>query len=674
MRFFRPGRATNKGVHKVIRPSINADRANGTYLLALAVLSILAQAPCRAQVATQYTITTVAGQLTTLGSYSGDGAAATSAALWGPADVIFDSSGNLDIADAVNNLVRQVSSSGTITTIAGSCPTTPCAGAFSGDGASATKAGLDHPSGLAFDSKGNLYIADTDNFEIREVSGATISTVAGHNGSGASFAGDLGLATSAQLWNPSSVAVDSSGNIYIADAFNNVVRVVCETQTPIACTNIEFGSDIWAAGDINTFSGNNPVGAGYQGDGFSATGALLNNPTAVLLDAAGDLYISDSGNNAIREVNTMGIINTVVGDGTGLAGYSGDGGKATEAQLNNPKGLALDSSGNLYIADTDNCVIRMVSNGIITTIAGNQSAGCGSAGNNGPATSAELNFPSGVAVNGGKVYIADTANNAVRLLTPVATVAASPQINANGVITAGSFGASTTVAPGSWIEIYGTNLAGGTRTWGAADFNGANAPTSLDSTSVTVGGQSAFVAYISPGQVNVQVPSNVAAGTQPLILKTAAGATAAYDLTIGAAPGLYAPAILNMSGKQYVGALFANGAWALPSGAVSGLTSHPASPGQVIILYGVGFGTVTPAVPAGQLVPDSEQTALAAPVQVLFGTTPATLQYQGLTPGLVGLYQFNVVVPSVAASSAVPLTFMQGGAALPQTLYTAVGN
>jgi uncharacterized protein (TIGR03437 family) len=655
----------------VIRPSINSDRAYGNFLLTLALLSILAPAACRAQTATQFTITTIAGQLTAQGSYAGDGGAATSASLWGPADVIFDSSGNMDIADANNQRVRQVASGGTITTIAGN----GTAG-FAGNGASATASGteLNSPSGLAFDSKGNLYIADTDNFEIREVSSGTINNVAGDNGSGAGFAGDLGVATSAQLWNPSSVALDSAGNVYIADAFNNVVRVVCETQAPIACTNLAFGSDIWAAGDINTFSGNNPVGAGYQGDGFTATGALLNNPTFVMLDAAGDIYISDSGNNAIREINTMGIINTIVGDGTGVAGYKGDGGPPDQAQLNNPKGLALDSAGNLYIADTDNCVIRMVSNGIITTIAGNQSAGCGSSGDKGPATSAQLNFPAGVTVSGGKIYIADTANNAIRLLTPVAAVAASPQINAGGVITAGSFGASTTVAPGSWVEIYGKDLAGTTRTWGSADFSGSSAPTSLGATSVTVGGQAAFVAYVSSGQVDVQVPSNLSAGAQPLVLTTAYGSTVPYSLTMGAAPGIYAPSLLNMGGKQYAGAFLPNGAWALPSSAVSGLTSQPAAPGNVITLYGVGFGTVTPAVPAGQLAPASEQTSLAAPVQVLFGTTPATLQYQGLTPGSVGLYQFNVVVPSVAASSAVPLTIMQGGVTLPQVLYTAVGN
>lgn len=657
----------------MIRQSINSDRPQGNYLFALAFLFALAPVLCRAQAPPPYTITTIAGTAGGTGTYSGDGGAATSAFLWAPSGLVFDSSGNLDFSDTNNQRVRQINTSGTINTIAGSCSATPCIGTFSGDKGPATSAGLDEPSGLAFDSSGNLYIADSDNFEVRKISSGTINTVAGNNGGGATFSGDLGAATSASLWNPSSVAVDPAGNIYIADSYNNVVRVVCETQTPIACTNIQFGSDTWAAGDINTFSGNNAEGVGYQGDGGPATGALLRNPTAVLLDAAGNLYISDSGNNVIRMVNPSGIISTVVGDGTGLAGYKGDGLQANQAELNNPKGLAIDSSGNLYIADTDNCVIRMVApNGIINTIAGNQSAGCGSGGNAGPATSAQLNFPSGVAVNGGKIYIADSGNNAIRLLTPAPEL---PLINAGGVITAGSFGSSTTVAPGSWIEIYGTYLAGATRTWGTADFNGSNAPTSLDSTSVTVGGQSAFVAYISPGQVNVQVPSNVAAGTQPLILTTAFGTTAAYNVTVGTAPGVYAPSILNIGGKQYAGALLANSStWVLPAGAVSGLTSQPAAPGDIVTFYGVGFGTVTPAVAAGQLVPPTQETSLTAPVQILFGTTPATLQYQGLAPGFVGLYQFNVVVPAIPAGDAVPLTIVQGGVNLSQTLYTAVGN
>jgi uncharacterized protein (TIGR03437 family) len=616
---------------------------------------------CQAQAPPAYTITTIAGQLGQTGNYSGDGGPATNAFLSGPADVAIDPSGKLDISDSNNNRIRQVDPiSGLISTLVGN----GTAG-YAGDGSPATGSGAElyGPTGLMFDSQANFYIADTYNAVIREVNtSGVISTVAGNNSLGSGFSGDQGPATNAQLFYPSSVAVDPAGNIYIADPYNNVVRVVCETHTPIACINL-------AAGDINTFAGNQATGANYTGDGGPATGASLADPVAVLLDASGNLYISDSGNNAIRKVDTSGIITTVAGMGPNAAAYSGDGGPAAKAELNGPKGIAVDSYGNLYIADRLNSVIRMVEpNGTIVTIAGNGSPG--SNGDKGAATSAELYFPSGVTVQGGQVYIADNQNNAIRLLTP-----ALPQVNAGGVITAGSFGASATVAPGSWIEIYGTNLAAGARNWGTADFNGSNAPTSLDSTSVTVGGQPAFVAYISAQQVNVQVPLNLGAGTQPLTVKTAFGASAAYNLTVGPTPGVYAPSILNIGGKQYAGALFANSStWVLPAGAVSGLTSQPAAPGEIITLYGVGFGTVIQNIPAGQLVPQGELTNLSAPVQVLFGTTPATLQYQGLAPGLVGLYQFNIVVPTVAAGSAVPLTFSQGGVTLPQTLYTAVGN
>jgi uncharacterized protein (TIGR03437 family) len=585
----------------------------------------------------------------------------------GPYAVLFDSSGNLYISDSNNQRVREVVS-GTIKTVAGN----GTAG-FNGDGSSATASGteLNSPTGLAFDSSGNLYIADSDNFEVRKVAGGNISTVAGKNSLGAGFGGDQTAATAARLWNPSGVAIDSAGNIYIADPANNVIRIVCANQTPIACTNAAFGSTTFAAGDINTFAGDEAANpAGYAGDGGPATGAQLNNPTAVTLDAAGNLYIADSGNNVIRKVDTTGKITTVAGNG--VAGYTGDGGLALQAELSSPKGIAVDANGNIYIADTVNCAIRVVQpGGVITTIAGH--GGPGYTGDGGVATNGQLWFPSGVAVNGGKVYVADNGNNVIRLLTPAPAV---PQVNANGVITAGSFGSSGSVAPGSWVEIYGASLAGSTRTWGTADFSGSNAPTSLDKTSVTVGGQAAFVAYISPGQVNVQVPLNVTAGTQPLVVTTAFGPSASYNVTIAAAPGIYAPSILNIGGKQYAGAVLANSStWVLPAGAVSGLTSKPASPGDTITLYGVGFGAVTPSVAAGQLVSQSQLTSLTAPVQILFGTTPATvITYQGLAPGLVGLYQFNVTVPMVSAGDAVPLSFVQNGATLPQTLYIAVGS
>jgi uncharacterized protein (TIGR03437 family) len=237
---------------------------------------------------------------------------------------------------------------------------------------------------------------------------------------------------------------------------------------------------------------------------------------------------------------------------------------------------------------------------------------------------------------------------------------------------AAAFGAFTSVAPGSWIEIYGSNLAVSSRGWTTADFNGVKAPTSLDGTKVTIGGQDAFIAYISPTQVNAQLPSNVGPGPQQVMVTTAAGTSAPYIITVNLAqPGLLAPPSFQIRGKQYAAALSNDGAtYVLPPGAIPGAASRPAHPGETIVLYGVGFGPVTPIVEAGEVVQQSN--ALTMPVQIFFGQIPARVSYAGLASGTVGLYQFNVVVPNVAASDAVPVTFTLGGASGEQTLYTAV--
>jgi uncharacterized protein (TIGR03437 family) len=250
----------------------------------------------------------------------------------------------------------------------------------------------------------------------------------------------------------------------------------------------------------------------------------------------------------------------------------------------------------------------------------------------------------------------------------LATLLGPPSVNTGGVVTASAFGEFAAAAPGSWIEIYGSNLAVDTRPWQLSDFKGINAPTSLDGTSVTIGGVSAYVSYISPTQVNVQVP-NVAAGTQPLIIQTPAGSSPAYDLAVEPVePGLLAPSSFKINGVQYAWALDGN-SYVLPTGAISGLTSAPAKPGDVIVLYGVGFGPVSPAIPEGQIV---QQLNGLPSFDISIGGAPATVQYAGLAPNFVGLYQFNVVVPSIASNTAAPVTFSVSGTAGTQTLYLAV--
>jgi uncharacterized protein (TIGR03437 family) len=311
--------------------------------------------------------------------------------------------------------------------------------------------------------------------------------------------------------------------------------------------------------------------------------------------------------------------------------------------------------------------------GTITTIAGTGAHGF--SGDGGPATSALLDRPAGIALGGGGVvYVADAtyATARVRMLTPGQGSGAVPAIQPGGVVSASAFGQFSAVAPGSWIEIYGTNLATTTRTWTGADFSGLNAPVTLDGTKVTIGGQLAFISYISPTQVNAQVPSNVAVGPSQFTVTTPGGTSAAYTLTVNETqPGLLAPPAFNLNGRLYAAALFPDGAtFVLPPGAIPGLPSRRAKPGDTITFYGVGFGAVFPWIPAGQIV--QQGNTLVQPLQVLFGGVPATLAYWGLAPSAVGLYQFNVVVPNVASSGEVPLTIILGGVLGKQALYVAV--
>jgi trimeric autotransporter adhesin len=393
-----------------------------------------------------------------IGGYSGDNGPATKAQLNSPQGVAADAPGNVFIADTLNNVIRLVNTKGIISTYAGNgtaCadPTTPC-----GDGGPARQANLNNPYGVVLDASGDAFIADFLNNRIRRVDRKTktITTVAG-NGTecfpSTGVCGDGGRAIQASLNNPSAVFVDAAGNLYIADRGHSRIRFVdANTQiiTTVAGTgNFGFGGDgghatsafldrplgifVDSAGNILIADTLNErirqvtagvistiAGGGSGGDGHLATSAILAQPIALALNSSGDQFIADLSNNRIRRVNnTTHDITTVAGNG--IVGYSGDNGPARRASLRGPEGDAIDSMGDVFIADSGNNVIRRVdgSTQVITTYAGIFGSFCSpptdACGDGGPATGASFAFPSAVAVdNSGNLFIADNGDNRIR--------------------------------------------------------------------------------------------------------------------------------------------------------------------------------------------------------------------------------------------------------------------
>ena len=344
-------------------------------------------------------ITTVCGNGTS--AYTGDGGQATAEELAAPLQAIFDATGNMYIADADNNVIRKVTTTGIISTVAGNGT-----GGYSGDGGAATAAEMNYPQGIVFDAAGNLYISDAGRIRKVVLSTGIITTFAG-DGTG-NYGGDGGQATAAGL-DPIGLTIDTHGNMYVADWNNQRIR------------------KINTSGIISTVAGTGTFG--FSGDGGQATAAELFYPGEVVIDATGNLYISDEVNMRIRKVSAPGIITTIAGNGT--QGYSGDGGLAINAELYQPTGLALDASGNLYIADElSNRIRKVTTSGIITTIAGNGTQSY--SGDGGQATAAELNYPGGVSFDAaGNLYIADSDNYRIRKVTNVAAAGIEQIINNN---------------------------------------------------------------------------------------------------------------------------------------------------------------------------------------------------------------------------------------------------
>jgi len=389
-------------------------------------------------------INTVAG--TNGYGFSGDGNPATNTSLWYPYNLAFDAGGNFYIADSDNLRIRKVNASGTLITVAGNGGK-----GYAGNNGPATNASLYFPSGVAVDTAGNLYIADDENYRVRKVGANGVITTLAGTGSGA-YSGDNGAATNAAVNYPQGVACDAAGNVYIADTFNNRIRKV--------------GTN----GIITTMAGNGTPA--YTGNNTAATNASLYWPAGVSVDAAGNVYIADTLNERVRKVGTNGIITTVAGNG--VDGYSGDGGTATSASLSGPAAVAVDGWGNIYIADNYNNLIRRVAtNGVITTVAGNVASAGGSGGYSGDgtaATNAWLASPQGVGFDAaGNLYISDTLNNRVRRVLlyasqPTLLLNAVGPANAGNysVVITNSFGSTTSAVASLTVTVPPQILTNGT--------------------------------------------------------------------------------------------------------------------------------------------------------------------------------------------------------------------
>ncbi len=367
-------------------------------------LALLFAAVCQSASA-QY-ISNFAGNGSSVGSatgaYSGDGWLAIHAQLNQCAGVAVDGAGNIYIADKGNNVVRRVNTSGIITTFAG----TGTVGA-SGNGGQATAARLNGPVAVATDAAGNVYITDNGNNAIRKVNTAGFITAYAGVGS-AGYSGDGASALAAELKAPEGITIDALGNLYIADAGNNVVRKVD------------------TAHNITTVAGTGT--AGKSGDGGAAIAAKLSQPTGVATDQYGNLYIADNANHSIRKVTAAGIITTIAG--TGLAGNSGDGGPAVSATLRYPSSVSVDGSSNIYIADQGNNNVRVINAaGAISHYAGTSTAGY--SGNGGLAATATLSSPRNVLADGwGRVYVTDYGNHGVRVVTATPIVGVQHTVGA----------------------------------------------------------------------------------------------------------------------------------------------------------------------------------------------------------------------------------------------------
>lgn len=687
---------------------------------------------CRGQV-----ITTIAG-----GGFdlpNANGVPATQAQLLDAQGVAVDSAGNVYYYDVQSFVVRQVNAQGIVNNYAGTGQFGSAAFGNLGDNGPAASANLGTPgifAGLAFDAVGNLYISDPGNNRVRKVdTKGTITTFAG-GGQVIPGQGDGGKATNAGLGQPTGLAVDSSGNVYIADFLVGNVRMV-DTQ-----------------GNIHTFAG-----GGTGGDGVQATSSSLLGPTGLAMDKQGNLYIGQA--TRVRMVNPQGIISTVAGGAN--AGFSGNGGSATAAEFGGIQGLVVDNAGDLYIADYNNSQVRVVSGGQVNIAAGNGKDGTG--GDGGYAANAgvvptglalgptgnlyigdggfvrEVNFskkPAGLLLSASSLYFESPVNhppsqpqdvevqsvNGPQLtytisattqngqnwlyagssgttsLTSAATpVSISNGPTATGAYTAGTYKGTVTFTPtesgyspvslqvtyviaptvpatpvitdvqngasfqsgyfgGSIWTVKGTGLASisGSDTWNNSIVGGV-LPTSLDGVTVTFGGVPAYISYLSSTQINLVTPSGSTAGGGSIVVNNNGAASQPFEAALTL--GQWDPAFFTWPNNQVV-ATRTDYSYAVAPGTFTGATTVAAKPGDVLILWGTGFGPTTPAVGDGVVVPDDQEYSCSTVPSVTVNGVNATVYGCALAAGFAALYQVAIQVPSTLTAGAYPIVATMG--------------
>ena len=551
----------------------------------------------------------------------GDGDVATAALLYQPEAVALDAMGNLYVADPGTDRVREVTPNGQMTTLAG----TGLIGLGNMDGAPAATTALYSPTGLALDAAGNLLVADSYNHRILQITPAhLVHTIAGTAGmSGTSAEGLPPLA--AALNGPQGVCLDRAGALYIVDSSNH--RVL---RLP-------------AGGVMQTVAGNGSMG--YAGDTGPARFAQLNMPAACAFDSAGNLFIADTGNHSIRKVAADGAISTVAG--AGIPGASGDGGAAASARLSLPRGLAVDDSGNIFIGDTGNNRIRIVTpDGVIHTIAGTGAAGF--AGDTGAAADALLNGPAGLILDGsGALYFADNGNNRIRHLTPDVAppppVTFLPQV---AVVNAMSLRTGA-IAPGEIVSIFGGGLGPNAGVTASLDATGA-LPTVLGAVEVRINSVSSPIFYAQAAQINAQVPYSILGSDTVDVLVVYQGKPVG-GATVKTAPS--APALLALAINQ--------------DGATNA-ESAPAARGGWMTFYATGEGLNDGARVAG--VPaDAPYAHPLLPIALKIAGVSADILYAGSAPGMVGVMQVNARVPAgFVAGGAAQVELTVGDVSAPQ--------